>query len=89
MQTISSDKNKLQAYCELGRLQEQMEKAEEKNDTKTIDAQASARPQLQLRALQKPGGGGVPLLSAVSLPVLSSGLAPYRNRIDFKAFRLC
>jgi hypothetical protein len=38
VQTISSDKNKLQAYCELGRLQEQMEEAEEKNDTKTIDA---------------------------------------------------
>jgi hypothetical protein len=38
VQTISSDKNKLQAYCDLGKLQEQMEKAEEKNDTKAIDA---------------------------------------------------
>jgi hypothetical protein len=34
---ISGDKKKLQAYCELGKLQEQMEKAEEKNDTKALD----------------------------------------------------
>ena len=37
VQTISGDKKKLQAYCELGKLQEQMEKAEEKNDTKALD----------------------------------------------------
>ena len=38
VQAIANDKNKLQAYCELGKLQEQMEKAEETNDTKAIDA---------------------------------------------------
>ena len=38
VQAIANDKNKLQAYCDLGKLQEQMEKAEEKNDTKAIDA---------------------------------------------------
>jgi hypothetical protein len=38
VQTISSDQNKLQAYCNLGKLQEEMEKAEEKNDTKATDA---------------------------------------------------
>jgi hypothetical protein len=38
VQTISSDQNKLQAYCELGKLQDQMEKAEEGNDTKAVDA---------------------------------------------------
>ena len=38
VQTISSDKTKLQAYCEIGKLQDQMEKAEEKNDTKAIEA---------------------------------------------------
>ena len=38
VQAIANDKNKLQAYCELGKLEEQMEKAEEQNDTKTIDA---------------------------------------------------
>jgi hypothetical protein len=37
VQAISSDKDKLQAYCELGKLQEQMEEAESKKDTKTID----------------------------------------------------
>jgi hypothetical protein len=37
VQAISSDKNKLQAYCELSKLQDQVEKAEETNDTKTID----------------------------------------------------
>jgi hypothetical protein len=37
VQAIGSDKKKLQAYCELGRLQEQMEQAQEKNDTKTLD----------------------------------------------------
>ena len=38
VQAIANDKKKLQAYCELGKLEEQMEKAEEKNDTKAIDA---------------------------------------------------
>ena len=38
VQTISGDKTKLQAYCELGKLQDQMEKAEEGNDTKAVDA---------------------------------------------------
>jgi hypothetical protein len=38
VETISRDKIKLKAYCELGKLHEQIEKAEEKNDTKEIDA---------------------------------------------------
>jgi len=38
VQAIGNDKKKLQAYCDLGKLQEQMEKAEEKNDSKAIDA---------------------------------------------------
>ena len=38
VQTISSDKAKLQAYCEIGDLQQQMDKAEEKNDSKALDA---------------------------------------------------
>ena len=38
VQAIGNDKNKLQAFCDLGKLQEQMEKAEEKNDSKAIDA---------------------------------------------------
>ena len=37
VQTISSDKSKLQAYCELGNLQDQMQKAEDRNDTKAVD----------------------------------------------------
>jgi hypothetical protein len=38
VQAIANDKKKLQAYCDLGKLQEQMNKAEEKNDSKAIDA---------------------------------------------------
>jgi hypothetical protein len=38
VQTISSDKTKLQVYCEIGKLQKQMEKAQEENDTKALDA---------------------------------------------------
>jgi hypothetical protein len=38
VQTISNDKEKLQAYCELGKLEDQMEKAEEANDAKTVEA---------------------------------------------------
>ncbi len=38
IQTISTDKAKLKAFCELNTLYEQMEKAEEKNDTKEADA---------------------------------------------------
>ena len=35
---IGSDKAKLKAYCDIGKLQEQMESAEQKNDTKALDA---------------------------------------------------
>jgi hypothetical protein len=35
--TIRDDKTKLKAYCELGKLHEQIEKAEEKNDSKEMD----------------------------------------------------
>jgi hypothetical protein len=38
VQTISNDKAKLQAYCELGKLEDQIEKAEEANDAKTVEA---------------------------------------------------
>ena len=38
VQTITGDKAKLQAYCEIGKLQEEMEKADQKNDTKALEA---------------------------------------------------
>ena len=38
VQTINNDKVKLKAYCELGKLQDQMAKAEDAHDTKTVDA---------------------------------------------------
>ena len=49
VKTISGDKKKLQAYCELGRLQQQMEEAEEKNDTKLIDDLFAKADSLQLQ----------------------------------------
>jgi hypothetical protein len=38
VQMISADKAKLKAYCDIGKLQEQMESAEKKNDTDALDA---------------------------------------------------
>jgi hypothetical protein len=38
VETISSDKDKLKAYCEIGKLHEQIERAEEENDTKDFEA---------------------------------------------------
>src|ERR1700751_4760181 len=38
VQTISGDKAKLKVYCEIGELQEEMEKAGEKNDVKALEA---------------------------------------------------
>jgi hypothetical protein len=38
VQTIGADKAKVKAYCDIGKLQEQMEQAEQKKDTKTVDA---------------------------------------------------
>jgi hypothetical protein len=38
VQAIGSDKAKVKAYCDIGKLQEQMEQAEQKKDTKTADA---------------------------------------------------
>jgi hypothetical protein len=35
--TISGDKDKMKVYCELGRLHEEIEKAEEENDSKELD----------------------------------------------------
>jgi hypothetical protein len=35
---ISNDKAKLHAYCEMGKLQQQIEKTEEGNDAKSINA---------------------------------------------------
>ena len=38
VQTVSGDKAKLQAYCDMGKLQDQMEKAEQKKDNKALEA---------------------------------------------------
>jgi hypothetical protein len=38
VQTISADKAKLQAYCDMGQLQDQMEQAEQKKDNKALEA---------------------------------------------------
>jgi hypothetical protein len=38
VETISGDKDKLKAYCELGKLNEQLDKAEEKGDAKEYEA---------------------------------------------------
>ena len=57
VQTISSDKTKLQAYCKLGKLPDQMQKAEDRNDTKAVDALvAKADPLAQQIGPECPGG---------------------------------
>ena len=38
VQTITSDKVKTQAYCDLTKLEEQVKAAEQKNDTQTLEA---------------------------------------------------
>ena len=38
VQTISGDKAKLKAYCDMGKLQDQMDQAEQKKDNKTVEA---------------------------------------------------
>jgi hypothetical protein len=38
VQSISADKAKLKAYCDLGKLQDQMEQASQKKDNKTVEA---------------------------------------------------
>jgi hypothetical protein len=38
VQIISADKAKTQAYCEMGKLNEQMAEADQKKDQKTLDA---------------------------------------------------
>jgi hypothetical protein len=38
VQTISADKAKLKTYCDIGALQDQMDRAEQKKDTKTAQA---------------------------------------------------
>jgi hypothetical protein len=56
VQAIGNDKNKLQAYCDLGKLQEQMEKAEEKNDSKAIDALIAKADTLEQQVGPEYGG---------------------------------
>src|SRR5690242_7095487 len=36
VQTITADREKVQVYCEIGKLQDEMDKAEEKNDTQKL-----------------------------------------------------
>jgi hypothetical protein len=38
VQTISADKAKVKTYCDIGGLQDQMDQAEKKKDTKTLQA---------------------------------------------------
>ena len=38
LQTISSDKAKLKVYCDMGKLQEQIDQAEQKKDEKALEA---------------------------------------------------
>jgi hypothetical protein len=38
VQMISSDQAKLKAYCDMGKLEEQMDQAEQKNDNKALEA---------------------------------------------------
>jgi hypothetical protein len=38
VQSIGSDKAKLKTYCDIGKLQGQMEQAEQKKDSKTVEA---------------------------------------------------
>jgi hypothetical protein len=38
VETISSDKDRLKAYCEIGKLHEQLDNAEEKGDAKEFEA---------------------------------------------------
>ena len=38
VQTISSDKTKLQAYCDMGKVLAQLDQAQQKKDTKTVKA---------------------------------------------------
>ena len=38
VEMISNDKSKLQTYCEIGKLEDEMAKAEEENNTKDVEA---------------------------------------------------
>jgi hypothetical protein len=38
VQSISGDKAKLKTYCDIGKLQDQMDQAEQKKDTRTLEA---------------------------------------------------
>jgi hypothetical protein len=38
VQTISGDKTKMQAYCDLAKLNQQMAQADERKDTKSLEA---------------------------------------------------
>ena len=47
VQTISSDKDKLKAYCEVGKLDEELDKAEEKGDSKEFETLVAKRDTLE------------------------------------------
>ena len=47
VQTISGDKDKLKAYCEIGKLDEQLDKAEEKGDAKEFESLVDKRDTLE------------------------------------------
>ena len=47
VQTISSDKAKLKVYCEIGKLEEEIDKALESKDEKAFDALGAKRDRLE------------------------------------------
>jgi hypothetical protein len=49
VEAISGDKDKLKAYCEIGKLDEQLDKAEEKGDEKEFEALVDKRDTLEQR----------------------------------------
>jgi len=63
VQIISGDKTKTQQYCDLGKLNEQMAQAEQKNDTKTLAALGKRADDL----VQKIGPEYVALMDGLGL----------------------
>jgi phage tail sheath protein FI len=61
VQMISGDKAKLQAYCDLGKVQDQMQQAGEKKDQKTLQALSAQASSLE----QKVGPDYVKLMNGL------------------------
>jgi hypothetical protein len=79
VETISSDKDKLKAYCEIGKLDEQLDKVEKRGDETEFEALVAKRDTLEQQL------GSITLGSSTCWGMLSQTLPKVRSSAPYSS----